>query len=1140
MSVALRLLGPLELVGCTGTVRLGGAKERCLLTALAIRAGEVVSEDRLVDALWEDVPPRTATKTLQNHVLRLRRLVAGCDATIITRPPGYLLEIGSTDGALAETLIAEARRAADRDDHTAALAGNDEALTLWRGPALAEFAERPFARDEAARLDELRETANDGRIASLLGLGRNGEAILAGEALVNSRPLRERRWIQLMLALYRAGRQAEALECYRRMRLVLADQLGVDPGPEARRLESAILAQDPSLTLPPAAPTTRTSAGATPCFGRDRELGALLGQVDTAAAGRGGVALVRGDAGVGKTHLLAELAERARARGAHVLSGRCIEGAGAAPFQPFAEALEAHFDGTDVPPAVAALEMLLIRTRRTPSTEPGPALQPDEVRLRLLDGVARFVADLARTAAVVLLLDDLHWADDGTVAMVRHAARSTVKHRVLVVGAFRDGEIGEAHPLSDALGALRSDAECTTLRLAGIDRHAVEGLLSATVGAPVADDVVAAVSDETGGNPFFAREIVRQLHEDGQLAPGADGRLRTELPLSAVPDGVREVISRRRRRLTAAANRLLDAASAIDGPFPFDPIRQVARLVDDEGLSALDDVLAAGLAVADTVPDRYTFTHALIRHAVYRELNPSRRLRLHRDVAAALADARADGAVVGAAEIAVQYHRAAALPAAQAGAPFALEAADRAAAAGAHDEQAAMLELAVDLMSPDDPRRAAALRRRATALAWAMRFDLAVESAKIAAADGPRPAVLAEVAGVLAMAGSGRHARLLAADGLRHIHHPDSEDRISWATLTLLDLDRREAADPQHPGMPLDVPGRREALRVLHESGRLAGRGDLARYALAAVHGRRERVPPGAAEDPTVAAFLLGDYDGAVPVFHRFADAAEARGQLAWAVYCRAGQARCQIALGELTAGTESLERVRELVARVPDLERGWQLLHHQGAEDALVMTLDDGWSRRRAEFAPWLRSGQDRHWGSAAITSIGARIEARMGNTESAMSLLAAPVRALRAAPAWAPNYCRMACEVAETLWLLDRRDHLAVVRTALRDKALPADFRFPMTDGRLAMARLCVLSGDLDQAFGWFDAARAVLDAQGARPLRAVVDHDQALAHLRAGEPQMAAPYVSAASAAFEQLGMPGWTRRLACAAGLRPARG
>jgi ATP/maltotriose-dependent transcriptional regulator MalT len=302
--------------------------------------------------------------------------------------------------------------------------------------------------------------------------------------------------------------------------------------------------------------------------------------------------------------------------------------------------------------------------------------------------------------------------------------------------------------------------------------------------------------------------------------------------------------------------------------------------------------------------------------------------------------------------------------------------------------------------------------------------------------------------------------------------------------------------------MPLDRPGRREALQVLHESGGLAGRGDLARYAVAAVHGSRERVPAAAAADPTVAAFLVGDYAAAVPLFLRDAESAEARGQLALAVYARAGAARCQIALGELVEGVATLEQTRALLARLPGVTTAGSSCTTRAQKMPWSWPWTRAGSSGSASSAPWMARHPTEHWGSAAIDAIGARAQARKGHVGQAMALLARPVRALRLAPAWAPNYCRMACEVAETLWLLDRRDHLAVVESALRDKALPADFRFPMTDARLALGRLCALVGRTDEAARWFAEARDVLDAQRARPLRAVVDHDEALMWLRSGD--------------------------------------
>ena len=241
------------------------------------------------------------------------------------------------------------------------------------------------------------------------------------------------------------------------------------------------------------------------------------------------------------------------------------------------------------------------------------------------------------------------------------------------------------------------------------------------------------------------------------------------MPLVAVPEGVRHVIAHRRRRLTGITNRLLDLAATVEGPFPFEPVRDAAGLSDADGLAALDEALqAARLVVPDPVADRYDFTHAIVRHTVYQELNPSRRLRLHRDVAAALAAARAAGARISAAEVAIQHHHAASLPGAAAGVGPALEAADRAGAAGAHDEQATFLQIACDLLPPDDERHADLLGRRAVALGWALRFDDAVAAARAAAEAGSGTAIVADVATVLATAGSNTHAWQLAAAAVDH------------------------------------------------------------------------------------------------------------------------------------------------------------------------------------------------------------------------------------------------------------------------------------------------------------------------------------------------------------------------------------
>jgi DNA-binding SARP family transcriptional activator len=255
------ILGPLEARAGGEPVPLGGARQRAVLAVLLTHAGELVSADRLIDELWGDNPPGTAANVLQGYVSHLRKAL-GREA-IATRDPGYVVELehGQLDLHRFEAVVEEGRRALAGGDPERAAALLREGLALWRGPALADFAYEPFAQAEIARLEELRLVAVERRIEADLALGRHAEVAGELEALIAKHPLRERLRAQLMLALYRAGRQAEALEAYRVARAALVDGLGIDPSPALQDLERAILRQDPALaveagTLQPARPET--------------------------------------------------------------------------------------------------------------------------------------------------------------------------------------------------------------------------------------------------------------------------------------------------------------------------------------------------------------------------------------------------------------------------------------------------------------------------------------------------------------------------------------------------------------------------------------------------------------------------------------------------------------------------------------------------------------------------------------------------------------------------------------------------------------------------------------------------------------------------------------------------------------------
>jgi DNA-binding SARP family transcriptional activator len=251
--VEFRILGPLEVVEEGRLLTLGGPRQRTLLAILLTRANEVVSNDRLIDELWGAHPPRTAANALQYHVSQLRKTL-GPSKALVTREHGYLIRVAPHELDLLrfEQLVEEAMRAPA--DHAARLLR--DALSLWRGPALADVASEPFAQAEILRLEEVRLAALELRIEADLALGRQRELVAELEVLVHEHPLRERPRAQLMLALYRSGRQAEALDLYREGRRLLVDQLGLEPGLELQELEKAILSHEPELSSsPPAAAT---------------------------------------------------------------------------------------------------------------------------------------------------------------------------------------------------------------------------------------------------------------------------------------------------------------------------------------------------------------------------------------------------------------------------------------------------------------------------------------------------------------------------------------------------------------------------------------------------------------------------------------------------------------------------------------------------------------------------------------------------------------------------------------------------------------------------------------------------------------------------------------------------------------------
>ena len=598
-----RILGPLEIRQDGRDVACRSAKQRLLLAALLLRANQVVSSDQLIEALWGNAQPATATKALQMHVSQLRRVIG--PGLLVTRPPGYELRLAGEQLDLQrfESAVADARaatRAGRTDEASELLRG---ALALWRGQPLADLTFEDFLQPEIARLEELRLTALEDRLDADLALGKHTELVAELEALTVANPLRERLRGQLMIALYRSGRQADALEVYRQTRRLLVDELGLEPSRELKALEERILGHDPELEIRPPDPAADRDG----LIGRDHELGELLPVVDAAIAGHGAIVLIGGEPGIGKSRLAETLARYAARRGARVAVGRCWEAGGAPPLWPWAQALQTL--GGDERNEFAGL------------VEEPSALgyQDAGARFRMFATVTGALRGAAATTPLALFLDDLHAADAASLLLLRFVASQVADMPILVAGCFRDTE--SAGAMNETLAELAREQVVHRLNLTGLDTRGTASLLAAAMGARPADELVARVQAETRGNPLFAGEIGRLVVTEGLDDAGE------RLP---IPEGVREAIRRRLQRQSGDCRELLTLAAVVGREFDLVTIGQVRGMEEDELLSPIAEAKAARLV--GEVPgasERLRFSHILVRDVLYEDLPAPRRRRLH-------------------------------------------------------------------------------------------------------------------------------------------------------------------------------------------------------------------------------------------------------------------------------------------------------------------------------------------------------------------------------------------------------------------------------------------------------------------------------------------------------------------------------
>jgi DNA-binding SARP family transcriptional activator len=634
---------------------IAGVKPRAILSVLGLYAGDVVAADTLVGVLWGDEPPPGASRALQTHVSALRRALG--DEAVLSRGAGWRVVADPVDARVFQVAARAGRQAAREGDPAGAVTALGEALASWRGAPQLPATRRGEA--EVTRWVEDQRAVADEWADAVLACGRPSDIIGVLEAAVAEAPLREHRWAQLMLALYRVGRQGEALRTYQRARHLLAEELGLEPGPELRELELRLLAQDPQLDWRPTAtqaaetrpPPLRLAdtGGPVPLparlelvppagfVGRRDELNTIGQTLKVAASQRQcRMVLVGGEPGVGKTALAAEFARIAHDDGAIVLYGRCEEEL-AVPYKPWADALTHLLSHAPegLLASIATHARFLVQVAPALADSLGAPTAPttsdlEGARYLMFDAVAATLRGASGLAPVVVCLDDLQWADAASLQLLRHVVAASEPTRLLVVATFRDSEVGAA--LADLLAASRREPSAERVSLGGFDEAELLAFIERAAGYSLGDAGLAlrdALLAETDGNPFFVGELLHHLADTGAVYPH-DGRFlaSTDLRRHASPVGVREVIGRRVARLGEEATRLLSIASVIGREFDLRLLVAVSGLNEDAVLDVMDHAVEASL-VDNFQGNRYSFVHALVEHSVYDSLSAARRTRLH-------------------------------------------------------------------------------------------------------------------------------------------------------------------------------------------------------------------------------------------------------------------------------------------------------------------------------------------------------------------------------------------------------------------------------------------------------------------------------------------------------------------------------
>lgn len=589
VEVDYKLIGPLRVLRDGHELALGGPKQRAVMAVLLLARGRVVEFDAMIDAVWDGAPPVKAISSLRAYVANLRRVLD--PDTLVTTSYGYRLRLDESEVDIArfESLAARGRAHARNGSHAAACAMFGEALEYWTGAPLEDLRDLTFSVHEIHRLQELHADVVETWFDSRLAIGHHHDILEALEEQILISPLRERLWAQLMLALYRSNRRADALLAFTRASRILHDELSIAPGIALVALEADIRGQEDTLAARSVPVPARPAL-----LGRAMEVQSMCDAIASARAGIGGVLVVLGEPGIGKTALAAEAVVHARAAGLATAWAYPTPGIGQPNLWAWLQVLRelgesvGHEQFARAASAVPAdLVQSLPGWREACRSS---AATTGRSHFDVIDSIARAIRALVDGHPTMVVLDDLDRSDRGTREVLHLLAGALQQLPIVVIATGQAGR-GAGRTGRSPLDTLMCRCDTTVLRLRGLSADATGQLVERVSGHAPSPGLAARLHERTGGNPFYTREIVRAMQTDSAA-------------IDVVPESVVTLV---RRRMAAVPVRTRKA------------LRTAAVREKETGAEASDMLVGAvvsGLVTQDVRSGRVRFVSTVVRDAV--------------------------------------------------------------------------------------------------------------------------------------------------------------------------------------------------------------------------------------------------------------------------------------------------------------------------------------------------------------------------------------------------------------------------------------------------------------------------------------------------------------------------------------------